>query len=77
MCPHIHKGESKFTTNIDILANMHIDRAEIEKTIANYTFLGQTMAMEKRRRQGVSMKIKARWNVFEKHRELFLDRHIP
>ena len=33
--------------------------------------------MENRTKQGVSIRIKAGWNVFGKYREIFLDRYLP
>ena len=71
----IHKGKTKFMTNIDTTDNIQINGTETEK-VTNYKYLGQTIAMENRRKQ-VSIRIKAGWSVFGKNREIFLDRHLP
>ena len=52
------------------------DNVQIEK-VANYKYPGQTIAMENRTRQEVSIRIKAGWNVLGMYREIFLDRHLP
>ena len=72
----INKGKTKFMTNIDTTDNIRINGTEIEK-VTNYKYLGQTIAMENSTKQEVSIKIKAGWSVFGKHREIFLDRHLP
>ena len=72
----IHKGKTKFMTNIDTTDNIQINGTEIEK-VTNYKYLGQTIAMENRTKQEVSIRIKAGWSVFGKYREIFLDRHLP
>ena len=41
----IHKGKTKFMTNIDTADNIQIKRTEIEK-MTNYKYLGQTIAVE-------------------------------
>ena len=63
-------------TNTDTKDNIQIDGTEIEKA-TNYKYLRQTVAMENRTKQKVSIRIKARWSVFVKYREIFLDRHLP
>ena len=72
----IHKGITKFMTNIDTTDNIQINGTEIEK-VTNYKYLGQTIAMENRTKQDVSIRIKAGWSVFGKYREIFLNRHLP
>ena len=72
----IHKGKTKFMTNIDTTDNIQIKGTEIEK-VTNYKYLGQTIAMENRTKQEVSIRIKAGWSVFGKYREIFLGRHLP
>ena len=72
----IHEGKTKCMTNIDTTDNIQIDWTEIEKA-TNYKYLGQTIAMENRTKQEVSIRIKAGWSAFGKYRELFLDRHLP
>ena len=72
----IHKGKTKFMTNIDTTDNVQINGPEIEN-VTNYIYLGQTIAMENRTKQEVSIRIKAGWSVFGKYREIFLDRHLP
>ena len=46
----IHKGKTKFMTNIDTADNIQTDGTEIEK-VTNYKYLGQTIAMEIRTSQ--------------------------
>ena len=72
----INKGKTKFMTNIDTTDNIQINGTEIEKA-TNYKYLGQTIAMENRRKQEASIRIKAGWSVFGRNREIFLDRHLP
>ena len=62
-------------TNIET-DNIQIDGIEMEK-VNKYTYLGQTMAMENRTKQEVSVSVKANWCVVGKHREIFLDRNLP
>ena len=54
----IHKGKTKFMTNIDTTDNIQINGTEIEK-VTNYKYLGQTIAMENSTKQEVSIRIKA------------------
>ena len=70
----IHKGKTKFMTNIDTIDNIQINGTE---TVANYKYLGQTIVMENGTEQEVSIRIKAGWSVFGMYREIFLDRHLP
>ena len=72
----IHKGQTKFMTNIDPTDNIQRNGTEIVK-VTNYKYLRQTMAMGNSTKQEVSIRIKARWSVFGKYREIFLDRHLP
>ena len=72
----IHKGNTKVMTNIDTTDNIQIDGTEVEK-VTNYKYQGQTIAMENRTMQQVSIRIKAGWSVFGKYRKIFLDRHLP
>ena len=72
----IHKGKTKSMTNIDTKDNIQINGTEIDK-VTSYKYLGQTIAMETRTKQEVSIRIKAGWNVFGKYREIFLDRYLP
>ena len=60
---------------IDTTENIQIDGTEIEK-VTNYKDLGQTIAMEHRTKQEISIRIKAGWSVSGKYREIFLDRHL-
>ena len=62
-------------TNVDTTDNIQINRTEIEK-VTNYKYLGQTITMENRTKQEVSIRIKAGWSVFGKYREIFLDRYL-
>ena len=55
---------------------MQISVTEIEK-VTNYKCLGQTISMENRTRQEVSIRIKAGWSVLGMYREIFLDVHLP
>ena len=61
----IHKGKTKFMTNIDTTDNIQTNRTEIVKA-TNYKYLGQTIAMENRTKQEILIKIKAGWGVFWK-----------
>ena len=75
----IHKGKKnppKFMTNNDTSDNIQINGTETEK-VTNNNYLGKTIAMENRTRQEVSARMKTGWSAFGKHRELFLDRHLP
>ena len=72
----VHKGKTKFMTNIDTTEYIQINRTEIEK-VTSYKYLGQTIAMENSTKQEVSIRIKAGWDVIGKFREIFLDRHLP
>ena len=72
----IHRGKTKFMTNIDTTDHIQINWTEIER-VTNYKYLGQTIAMENSTKQEVSITIKAGWSVFGKYREIFLDRHLP
>ena len=56
--------------------NIQINRIQIEK-VTNYKYLGKTIAMKKRTKQGVSIRIKVGWNAFGKYIEIFLDRRLP
>ena len=67
---------TKFMTNIDTTDNIKINGTETER-VTNYKYLGQTIAMENRTKQEVSIRIKEGWGVFGKYREIFLDRHLP
>ena len=53
----IHKGKTKFMTNIDTTDNIQINGTEKEK-VTNYKYLGQTKAMENSSKQEVSIIIK-------------------
>ena len=57
----IYGGKSKFMTNCHITDNKEIDAKEIKK-VANYRYLGQTIAKKNRTRQEVSIRIKAGWS---------------
>ena len=70
----IHKGKTKFMTNIDTTDNIQMKGTDIEK-VTNNRHLGQ-IAMENRTKQEVSIRIKAGWSVFRKYREIFLDRYL-
>ena len=72
----IRKGKTKFMSYIDTTDNMQIDGTEIEK-MTNYKYLGQTIAMENRTKQEVSMRIKSGWSVSGKCIEIFLDTYRP
>ena len=72
----IHKRKTKFVTNIDTTDNIQINGTEIEQ-VTNYKYLGQTIAMENRTKQEVSIRMKAEWSVLGKYREIFLDRYLP
>ena len=72
----IHKGKTKFMTNIDTTDNIQIDETETEK-VTTYRYLGQTIALENRKKQEVSIRIKAGWSGFGKYREILMDRHLP
>ena len=72
----IHKGKTKFMTNVDTKDNIQINGTEKEK-VTNYKYLRQTIAMENRTKQEVSIRIKAGWSVFGKYRETFLDKRLP
>ena len=67
----IHKGKTKFMTNIDTTDNIRINGPEMEK-VTNYTYLGQTTAMENSTKQEVSIRKKAGWSVFWK-----VQRNLP
>ena len=53
----IQKGKTKFITNIDTTDKIQINGTEIEM-VTNYKYLGQTIAMENRTKQEVSIRIK-------------------
>ena len=72
----IHKGKTKFMTNIVTTDNIQINGTEIEK-VTNYKYLGQTIEMENSTKQEVSIRIIAGWSIFGKYREIFLNRHLP
>ena len=72
---NIQKETTQFMTNIGTTDNIQINETEIEK-VADYKYLGQTIAMENRTKQEVSIRIKPVWSVFGKYREI-LDRHLP
>ena len=72
----MHKGKTKFMTNMDTTDNIQINGTEIEK-VNNNKYLGQTITMENSTKQDVSNRIKAGWSVFGKYREIFLDKHLP
>ena len=57
--------------NIDTTDNTQINGTEIEK-VTNYKYLEQTIAIENRTKQEVSIRIKAGGSVFGKYREIFL-----
>ena len=61
---------------IDTTGNIQINGTEKEK-VTNYKYLGQTIAMENRTKQEVSIRIKAGWSVFDKYREIFLEMYLP
>ena len=61
----IHKGKTKFMTNIDTTDNIQINRTDIEK-VTNYKHLGQTLAMENRAKQEVFSQNKSRVECFWK-----------
>ena len=63
-------------TNIDTTDNIQINGTEMEK-VANYKYLGQTIAMKNSTKQEVLIRIKVGWSVFGKYREIFLNRHLP
>ena len=68
--------KQNFMKNIDTTDNLQINGTKIEK-VTNYNYLGQTIVMENRTKQGVSIRIKAGWNVFGQNAEIFLNRHFP
>ena len=72
----MHNGKSKLIINIDITQNIQVVGTEIEK-VTNNKYLGQTIAIENRTKQEVSIRIKAKWSVLGKYRKIFLDRHLP
>ena len=72
----IHTGKTKFVTNIDTTDTIQIDGTETEN-VTNYKYLEQTIAMENRTKQEVSIRIKAGWSLSGKYREIFPDRHQP
>ena len=72
----IHKGKSKLITHIDTTDNIQINGTEIEE-VTNYKYLGQTIAMENRTKQEVSIRVNTGWSVFRKYREIPLDRNLP
>ena len=72
----IHRGQTKFMTNVYTTDKIQINGTKIEK-VTNYKYMGQTIAMENSTKQEVSIRIKAGWSVFGKYREIFLDRHFP
>ena len=59
----MHKGKTKFMTNIDTTDNIQINGTETEK-MTNYKFQGQTITMENSKKQEVSIRIKAGWRCF-------------
>ena len=67
----IHKGKTKFMTNIDTTGSIQINGTEIEK-VTNYKYLGQTIAMENSTKQEVSIRIKSRMECFWK-----VQRNLP
>ena len=71
----IHKGKTKFMTNIDTTYNIKINGAEIEKVTILYIWDKQQQW--KTTKQGVSIRIQTGCRVFGKYREIFLDRHLP
>ena len=71
----IHQGKTTFMTNIDTTDNIQIYGAKVKKE-NYYTYLGQTIAMEKRTRQEVSIRTKAESSVFQQYREIFLNGHL-
>ena len=50
----IHKGKSKFMTNIETTDNIQINGTEREK-VPNYKYMGQAIAMENKTKQEVSI----------------------
>ena len=58
----IHKGKTKFMTNIDTTDNIQINGTELE-TVTNYKHLGQTKAMENSTKQEVSIRMESFWKV--------------
>ena len=64
----IHKEKTKFMANIDTTDNIQINGTEIEK-VTSYKYLGQTIAMENRTKQDVSIRITAGWSIFGKYAE--------
>ena len=50
----IQKGKTQFMTNIDTTDNIQVNGTETEKAV-NYKYLGQTIAMENRTKQEVSI----------------------
>ena len=72
----IHKGKTKFMTNIDTTDDMQIYETEMEK-LTSYTYLGQTKAIKNRTKQEVSIRIKAEWGVLESTEKLFWTSTFP
>ena len=62
--------------NIDTTDNIQIDGTEIEK-VTNYKYLEQTISLENRTKQEITLRIIAGWSIFGKYREALLDRHLP
>ena len=67
LSPNTERKKNKLMTNIDTAENLQLDRTEIEK-MTNYTYMGNTTAMNNRTRQELSIRIKAGWS-FLKNRE--------
>ena len=72
----IHRGKTKFMTNMKTTNTIQIEGTEIEK-VDDYKYLGQTIAMENKTNHEVLIRIKAGWGVFSMYKEIFLDKQLP
>ena len=63
-------------TNIDTTDNIQIDGIQIEE-VTNYKNLGQTIATENRKKQEVSVRVKAGWSVLESTEKSFWTASFP
>ena len=72
----MHKGKTKYMTNIDSQSLVRIDNDIIEK-VHEYKYLGQTLKMQDTTKEEVSIRIKSGWGLFGRYKEILCDKQLP
>ena len=72
----MHKGKTKYMTNVATDEKIFIEDQEIEK-VEEYKYLGQTLKLKDCSKEEVLKRIKAGWSCFGRHKEILCNKDIP